>query len=53
MGIIVPSFTFFLADSSASALLNTGALVVTGNLALRYVILKRGIYSPLAPYQEK
>jgi len=53
VGIIIPLFIFFLAGSEATALLNTGAVfVVLGNLALRYILLKGGIYSPLAPSNE-
>jgi formate-dependent nitrite reductase membrane component NrfD len=49
-GIIVPLFIFFLAESGAVALLSTGAVfIVLGNLALRYILLKGGVYSPLVP----
>jgi formate-dependent nitrite reductase membrane component NrfD len=49
-GIIVPVSIFFLAGSGEMVLLNTGAvLVVISNLALRYILLKGGVYSPLVP----
>jgi formate-dependent nitrite reductase membrane component NrfD len=48
VGIIVPLFIFFLTNSEAMALLVIGAVfVVLGNLALRYIILKSGVYTPL------
>lgn len=49
-GMVIPLFIFFLAMSGPIALLDTGAVfVVIGNLALRYILLKGGVYSPLVP----
>jgi formate-dependent nitrite reductase membrane component NrfD len=50
VGIIVPLFIFFFADSEVITLLNIGAVfVVLGNLGLRYTIMKSGVYAPLTP----
>jgi formate-dependent nitrite reductase membrane component NrfD len=49
VGIIAPLLIFFLSETEAIALLNTGAaFAILGNLALRYVLLKGGVYGPLA-----
>jgi formate-dependent nitrite reductase membrane component NrfD len=54
MGIVIPLFIFFLTEPSAIALLIIAAVfVVLGNLALRYLLLKGGIYSPLVPSREE
>jgi polysulfide reductase chain C len=54
VGIIVPLFIFFWAESGAAALLITGAtFVVLGNFSLRYILLKDGVYGPLAPSHNK
>ena len=48
VGIVIPLFIFFLSSSEATALLIIGAIfVIIGNLALRYILLKGGLYSPL------
>jgi formate-dependent nitrite reductase membrane component NrfD len=48
IGIIVPLVIIPLADSGASSLLVFNALcVLSGNLALRYAILRAGMYRPL------
>jgi formate-dependent nitrite reductase membrane component NrfD len=50
VGIVIPLFMFFFTGSGLSALLSTGAIfIIIGNLALRYILLKCGIYSPSIP----
>ncbi len=48
LGILVPFVLDFVSDSQSSALLTVSAvLVLLGNLALRYSIIKAGRYSPI------
>jgi formate-dependent nitrite reductase membrane component NrfD len=50
VGIIIPLLIMFLVDSGAEALLIVNAVcILSGNLALRYIILKAGRYSSLLP----
>jgi formate-dependent nitrite reductase membrane component NrfD len=50
MGIIAPLVIIPLADSGAQFLLVLNAIcVLSGNLALRYAILRAGMYRPLIP----
>jgi len=48
LGIAVPIIMLFAASSSA-VLIIAGILVIIGGVALRYSILKAGVYSPLVP----
>jgi len=48
LGILVPLILDFVSNSQSSALLTVSAvLVLIGNLALRYSIIKAGRYSPI------
>jgi len=48
VGIVVPLVLFFVADINSSALLVVAAaLVLLGNLVLRYSIIRAGRYSPI------
>ena len=50
LGIVAPIVILFTASAGASAaLIITVILVIIGGVALRYVILKAGMYSPLIP----
>jgi len=48
LGIAVPIIMLFAASSSA-VLIIAGIMVIIGGVALRYSILKAGVYSPLVP----
>lgn len=48
LGIVIPIIMLFATDATA-ALVIAGILVVVGGIALRYSILKAGVYSPLVP----
>jgi len=48
LGIIVPIIMLFAADSTAVFIIS-GILIIIGGVALRYSILKAGVYSPLVP----
>ncbi len=48
LGIIVPIIMLFTADSTAVFIIS-GILIIIGGVALRYSILKAGVYSPLVP----
>lgn len=50
IGIVVPLVIGFVASSNSSVLLGiSAALVLVGNLTLRYAIIRAGRYSPLVP----
>lgn len=50
LGIIIPIALLFAASSAGgAALITTVVFVIIGGMALRYVILKAGMYSPLVP----
>ena len=53
LGIVIPIAisvaTYFLAGSHSGLLLTAVICEILGGLALRYVILKAGVYSPLIP----
>ena len=50
LGIVAPIVILFTASAGASAaLIITVICVIIGGVALRYVILKAGMYSPLVP----
>jgi formate-dependent nitrite reductase membrane component NrfD len=50
IGIVIPLIIIPLADSGSQFLLVLNAVfVLTGNLALRYAILRAGMYRPLIP----
>ena len=48
LGIAIPIIMLFATDATA-ALIIAGILVIAGGIALRYSILKAGVYSPLVP----
>jgi formate-dependent nitrite reductase membrane component NrfD len=48
LGIIVPIIMLFAADATAVFVIS-GILIIIGGVALRYCILKAGVYSPLVP----
>ncbi len=48
LGIIVPIIMLFTSDANAVFIIS-GILVIIGGVALRYSILKAGVYSPLVP----
>ena len=53
LGIIIPIAIllsiYFIGGASATPLITAVACVIIGGVALRYVILKAGMYSPLVP----
>ena len=52
-GVVIPLFIFFLTGSDARVLLNIGAVfVILGNFTFKFIILKSGVYIPLAPSNE-
>jgi formate-dependent nitrite reductase membrane component NrfD len=48
IGIIVPIIMLFTSDSTAVFVIS-GIFIIIGGVALRYCILKAGVYSPLVP----
>jgi formate-dependent nitrite reductase membrane component NrfD len=48
LGIVIPVIMLFATDATA-ALVIAGILAIIGGVALRYSILKAGVYSPLIP----
>jgi formate-dependent nitrite reductase membrane component NrfD len=48
LGIIVPIIMLFTAEATAVFII-AGILTIIGGVALRYCILKAGVYSPLVP----
>ncbi|HEY97927.1 MAG TPA: polysulfide reductase NrfD [Dehalococcoidia bacterium] len=48
LGIIVPIIMLFASDSTAVFVIS-GIFIIIGGVALRYCILKAGVYSPLVP----
>ena len=48
LGIVVPIIMLFASDSTAVFII-AGILAIIGGVALRYSILKAGVYSPLVP----
>ena len=53
VGIVIPLFVFFLTESEAMVLLTIGAVfVILGNFTFKFIILKSGVYIPLAPSNE-
>ncbi len=48
LGIVIPIIMLF-ASSATAVLIIAGILVILGGVALRYSILKAGVYSPLVP----
>jgi len=48
LGIVIPIILLF-ASSAAAALAVAAVCAIVGGVALRYVILKAGVYSPLLP----
>jgi formate-dependent nitrite reductase membrane component NrfD len=48
LGIIVPIIMLFAAEATAVFII-AGILTIIGGVALRYCILKAGVYSPLVP----
>ena len=48
LGIVIPVIVLFTSTASA-ALIIAAVCAIVGGVALRYVILKAGVYSPLVP----
>jgi formate-dependent nitrite reductase membrane component NrfD len=48
LGIIIPIIMLFATDATAVFIIS-GILIIIGGVALRYSILKAGVYSPLVP----
>jgi formate-dependent nitrite reductase membrane component NrfD len=49
LGIVIPVIVLFAAPSAAAALVAAAICAIIGGVALRFSILKAGVYAPLLP----
>jgi polysulfide reductase chain C len=49
LGIVVPLAVLFAAPVAAASLITAGVCAIIGGVALRFSILKAGVYAPLLP----